>query len=135
MNRSATAITTSSATWRRFAAGLPNGDQMRRAVSILMTSAELYARRQDIQVASMLQDGWVVISARQRRGINARGLEHIFERFYRADPARSAATGGTGLGLSIAHKIVETYGGRITVESAPGAGSTFRIWLPIGQPS
>jgi len=62
-------------------------------------------------------------------GIDAADLPHIFERFYRADRARSRQ--GTGLGLSIAQTLVEGLGGRITAESTPGQGSTFSIWLPL----
>lgn len=62
-------------------------------------------------------------------GIDADDLPHIFERFYRADRARSRQ--GTGLGLSIAQTLTEQLGGRITAESIPGKGSTFSIWLPL----
>jgi len=62
-------------------------------------------------------------------GIEASDLPHIFERFYRADPARSRQ--GTGLGLSIAQSIVQQLGGRISVESTTGKGSSFRVWLPL----
>jgi signal transduction histidine kinase len=64
-------------------------------------------------------------------GIAADELPHIFERFYRTDKARSTHTGGAGLGLAIAKKIVEGHRGRITVESQPDRGTTFRIYLPM----
>jgi len=65
-------------------------------------------------------------------GIAAEDLPHVFDRFYRADPARSRDTGGSGLGLAIAQAIVAEHGGEITASSAgPGQGSTLVIYLPI----
>ncbi len=63
-------------------------------------------------------------------GIAGEDLPKIFDRFYRADRARKSSTGGHGLGLSIARIIVIAHGGRITVRSKLGAGTTFHVHLP-----
>jgi heavy metal sensor kinase len=63
-------------------------------------------------------------------GIGPEHLPHVFDRFYRADKARSRAEGGVGLGLSICRWIAEAHGGSISVESTPGQGSTFTARLP-----
>ncbi len=67
-------------------------------------------------------------------GIGPSDLPHIFEPFYRADPARARETGGAGLGLSIAQQLVRLHGGRIKVASVPGRGSTFAVYLPEASP-
>ena len=64
-------------------------------------------------------------------GIPAESLDHVFERFYRVDKARSRQTGGSGLGLAIVRNMVERNHGAITVESTPGQGSTFTVSFPI----
>ena len=60
-------------------------------------------------------------------------LEHIFERFYRVDKARSRETGGTGLGLHIVRRIALMHGGRVDVESKEGKGSVFTLVVPLAQ--
>ncbi|MGH3648062.1 MAG: sensor histidine kinase [Micromonosporaceae bacterium] len=65
-------------------------------------------------------------------GIAVKDQDRIFERFYRADPARSRATGGTGLGLAIVKHIATNHGGQVSVTSVLGHGSTFTLRLPAG---
>ncbi|MEM6553640.1 MAG: ATP-binding protein [Planctomycetota bacterium] len=75
-------------------------------------------------------DEEVVVSVvDEGRGIEPRHLARVFERFYRTDRARSRELGGTGLGLSIVKHVAETMGGRVSVDSLPGEGSTFRVHL------
>jgi len=63
-------------------------------------------------------------------GIERIHLDRIFERFYRVDKSRSRKLGGTGLGLAIVKHIVQAHGGRVSVESQIGEGSTFTLHLP-----
>jgi two-component system OmpR family sensor kinase len=58
----------------------------------------------------------------------------VFEPFYRADASRTRQTGGAGLGLAIVAAIVEAHGGRVALETAPGAGATFSVRLPLAPP-
>jgi two-component system OmpR family sensor kinase len=69
--------------------------------------------------------------ADQGPGMSQWQAERAFERFYRADPARSPASGGSGLGLSIVAALVSAHGGRAEVDTAPGCGCAFHIWLPL----
>jgi two-component system phosphate regulon sensor histidine kinase PhoR len=63
-------------------------------------------------------------------GIEPHHIPRLTERFYRVDTARSRETGGTGLGLAIVKQIVQRYGGRLTIQSTPGEGSTFSCIFP-----
>lgn len=68
--------------------------------------------------------------ADQGPGLDARDAARVFERFYRVDSSRSRERGGSGLGLAVVAAIVSAHGGRVEVESTPGAGATFRVFLP-----
>ena len=86
-----------------------------------------------VNVDAEERDAEVVINVRDKGcGIEPEHVARVFERFYRVDKARSRKLGGTGLGLSIVKHIVQAHNGTVTVESTPGAGSTFSIHLPKG---
>ena len=88
-----------------------------------------------ILVESAADGNEVVLSVTDHGiGIEAKDLDRIFERFYRADRARSRATGGTGLGLAIVKHIATNNGGRVEVRSIAGVGSTFTLRLPMRPP-
>ncbi len=69
--------------------------------------------------------------ADQGPGLRQDQAEHVFERFYRADQARTRTAGGTGLGLAIVAALVAAHGGTVALKTAPGQGATFRITLPL----
>lgn len=89
-----------------------------------------------VEVSLTVVDDQVQVAVRDTGpGIAPDDLTHIFERFYRADRARSRHDGGAGLGLSIVRWIVEAHGGHVTVESRVGVGSTFTLVLPLSNRS
>ena len=64
-------------------------------------------------------------------GMTAEQAEHVFERFYRGDQARTRKAGGTGLGLAIVAALVTAHGGTVALRTAPGQGATFQVTLPL----
>jgi signal transduction histidine kinase len=66
-------------------------------------------------------------------GLDEEQLDHVFDRFWRADSTETQSVGGTGLGLAIAKSLVELHGGAISANSSPGEGATFRFVLPIAK--
>jgi len=88
--------------------------------------------REGNSAVDLRSDGWVQVTVVDSgEGIPAEELEHIFDRFYRVNKARERESGGTGLGLAIAREFIQAHGGSIQVESKPGVGSQFRIFLPV----
>ena len=112
--------------------------QLVTALANLVENAIAYTPEQsassepaEVKVITALTDENVEISVSdQGIGIDPKDLDRIFERFYRADRARSRATGGTGLGLAIVKHIATNHGGIVEVRSSVGVGSTFTLRLP-----
>lgn len=102
------------------------------AVGNLIANAIVYSPRGSRVGVGVRAEGGVVEIAVSDQGIGIAEAdrERIFERFYRADEARSRRTGGTGLGLSIVKHATQRHGGEVRLWSRPGRGSTFTIRLP-----
>jgi len=108
-------------------------DHLEQILIILSDNAVKYSReRKEIHYSVARVASQVQIAVQDfGEGISQEDADHVFDRFYRVDKARSRKQGGNGLGLSIAQKLIEGYGGTIVLESAVGHGSVFRITLPI----
>ncbi|MDO3703910.1 ATP-binding protein [Micromonospora sp. C28SCA-DRY-2] len=110
--------------------------QLATAVSNLVENAINYSGEDTtVRIATRADDEHVEIAVTdQGIGIAPTDVDRIFERFYRADQARSRDTGGTGLGLAIVKHIASNHGGRVEVASTLGGGSTFTLRLPARPP-
>ena len=110
---------------------LGDARMLQRMVANLLDNAIRYTPaggRIDVAVEAAPPDHVRLVFTDTGIGIQADDIPRIFERFYRCDPSRSQA--GTGLGLSLARAVAQVHGGTITVDSKPGEGSTFSVWLP-----
>jgi two-component system phosphate regulon sensor histidine kinase PhoR len=105
---------------------------LEQAVVNLLDNAVKYSNEESsIRVEASQGEGEIILSVRDEGcGIEKKHLSRLFERFYRVDKARSRQLGGTGLGLAIVKHIAQAHGGHVNVESTPGKGSTFSIYLP-----
>jgi two-component system phosphate regulon sensor histidine kinase PhoR len=112
-----------------------NATLLEQAIVNLVDNAIKYSEPDQTVIvrAEKIGDEVVIKVVDEGCGIPRDHLERIFERFYRVDKARSRKVGGTGLGLAIVKHIVSAHGGRITVESSVGRGSTFSIYLPVAE--
>jgi heavy metal sensor kinase len=109
-------------------------DKLREVVTNLLHNAIQYNRPQgSVELRVARNNGHVGVQVKDTGiGISCEARQHIFERFYRADPSRHADGLHAGLGLAIVKGYVDLMGGNIAVESAEGQGSTFRVELPVG---
>jgi heavy metal sensor kinase len=106
---------------------------LRRLLFNLMDNAIKYTPEGGTVRVSVERRGEWAMLAVEDTGIGVAHEEQhkVFQRFYRSAEARSGAEGGSGLGLAIVKSIAEAHGGRAEVESAPGRGSTFKVYLPL----
>ena len=112
-----------------------SSEQLGQVITNLVSNAIAYNRPGgSVRVQVAAGPGAAVLAVSDTgQGIAPEDLPHIFERFYRADKARSSAAGRTGLGLAITDAIVEAHGGTIEVATEPGQGSTFTVRLPASS--
>lgn len=111
---------------------LGNSSMLRRLITILIDNAIKYTPERGEIIASVeVTDGTVLIKVSDTGiGIAAENTRRVFERFYRADPARNRDNGGSGLGLSIATWIAENHRATIHLSSKQGEGSVFTVEMP-----
>lgn len=106
---------------------------LRQVVGNLLSNALMHAGSGvPIEVAVGTADGRAVVEVRDHGvGMDDETAARVFERFFRADKARSRAKGGSGLGLAIVAALVEQHHGEVSVGPTPGGGATFRVTLPL----
>ncbi|GAB4083745.1 two-component system sensor histidine kinase MtrB [Myceligenerans cantabricum] len=118
---------------------LPDGDtvadidprRIERIVRNLVLNAIEHAEGRPVEVTVGQDAGAVAVVVRDYGiGMTKPEVEHVFDRFWRADPARTRTTGGTGLGLAIAQEDARLHAGRLEVWGRPGRGASFRLTLP-----
>ena len=106
----------------------------RQIVSNLVENAVRYTHEGSVTLRTRLGETGVWVDVRDTGiGIAPEHVPRIFERFYRADPARSREQGGTGLGLAIVRHLVDAHGGRVEAASALGRGTTISVLLPFAS--
>lgn len=112
-------------------------DAIEQAILNLLNNAMKYSgQSRDIDLRLQKNDGHALIQIIDRGiGIEPHEKERIFEKFYRISSSDNKRLPGTGLGLTLVAHIVKAHGGHIEVESMPGQGSTFSIYLPLGKES
>lgn len=107
-------------------------DKLKQIMHNLLSNSYKYLKKNgEVKVSLINAKDNIIVEVKDTGiGIPEKDLPFIFERFYRTDISRNKNTGGSGIGLTITKRIVEAHGGKITVESTLGEGSTFTINLP-----
>ncbi len=116
---------------------LGDGDRLTQAVGNLLANAARYAPEGSTVRVRVLRDGdeAVIEVADSGPGVAEEDRGRVFQRFWRADPARSRASGGLGIGLAVVREIVERHGGSVGVHRSDLGGASFVLRLPLAGPS
>src|SRR5262249_53924129 len=109
-----------------------DADAVSQAVANLVDNAMKYsADRRAIAVSASIRERQLAITvADEGIGIAPEEQQKIFEKFYRVGRSETQGRRGSGVGLALVRHVAEAHGGRVTVESEPGRGSRFTLWLP-----
>jgi signal transduction histidine kinase len=122
------------------APGLPevelDADAVSQALANLVDNAIKYSPDgTSLRVEAAARDGALTLAVVDEGiGIPREEQRRIFEKFYRVGRSETQGRRGSGVGLALVRHVAEAHGGRVTVESRPGAGSRFTLWLPLGRP-
>ncbi|HEY9645095.1 MAG TPA: HAMP domain-containing sensor histidine kinase [Chroococcidiopsis sp.] len=109
-------------------------DRFQQILINLISNAITYSPNATVTVSSQITSGFAWFTVRDTGiGIAPEHLPVVFDRFWRADPSRRCSSSGSGIGLAIAKRLVEIQGGRITVESEVGRGTTFQFSMPLAH--
>ena len=105
--------------------------KVRQVLVNLLSNAIKFTEQGEVALSSWTENGRVVFEVRDSGiGIAPEHLERAFEPFWQADQSATRKSGGAGLGLSVSRRLARALGGDVTVESAVGKGSRFRLWIP-----
>ncbi len=107
-------------------------ERLRRILTNLVSNAVKFTPRGSVRVSARREESRVVLRVRDTgMGIEREDQERVFDPFWQVDQSRTREIGGTGLGLSIVKRLAGELGGDVTLDSRPGEGSTFTVWLPL----
>lgn len=113
-------------------------EQLKRVINNIINNSVKYRKEEGNRIAlsvSLQDEKTVLVEIEDNgKGISAKELEKVFERFYRTDASRNSKQGGSGIGLSIARKVVEDHGGIIWATGEEGVGLTIHFTLPVYKP-
>jgi len=111
-----------------------DGGKLRQILINLLSNAVKFTERGEVRLSAERQNGRLQLRVRDSGiGIRAEHCQRIFDPFWQADQRLTRTVGGTGLGLSIVQRLVRLLGGDVSVASTPGQGSTFTVFLPVGD--
>ena len=115
---------------------MADAEMLKQCARVLCENARKYTPAGGRILLRAESDGeWARFSVEDEGiGISAEDVAHIFDRFYRSDPARDRNSGGSGLGLAIAKWIVDRHDGNFDVLSSEGVGTRFTVSLPLRRP-